>query len=95
MQTDPALGENPEVWRSGSKEVQATWKHRPDDQPTFAQLCGMLEEARPEQVLGAIPHSLVRYWILGRKFRKLALKSSGSTPFFLSGQVFLGLTMPE
>ena len=36
--------------------MEATWRHRPDDRPSFAQLVGLLEEARPEQlqaVLGA------------------------------------------
>jgi hypothetical protein len=30
--------------------MEATWRHRPDDRPTFGQLVGMLEEARPEQL---------------------------------------------
>ena len=43
--------------------MEATWRHRPDDRPSFAQLVGLLEEARPEQlqaVLGAPQRSIVR-----------------------------------
>lgn len=30
--------------------MEATWRHRPDDRPSFGQLVGMLEEARPDQL---------------------------------------------
>ena len=35
--------------------MQSTWRHKPDDRPTFAQLVGMLEDARPEQVQVIVP----------------------------------------
>jgi len=35
--------------------MEATWTHRPDDRPTFSQLCAMLEEARPDQVQVIVP----------------------------------------
>ena len=35
--------------------MEATWRHRPDQRPTFAQLTSMLEEARPEQVQVIVP----------------------------------------
>eukprot|EP00092_Neocalanus_flemingeri_P101629 GFUD01129951.1.p1 GENE.GFUD01129951.1~~GFUD01129951.1.p1 ORF type:complete len:1100 (+),score=246.67 GFUD01129951.1:50-3349(+) len=30
--------------------MEACWKHKPQDRPAFAQVLGMLEEAKPEQV---------------------------------------------
>ncbi len=33
------------------------WRHQPHERPTFSQLCSILEEARPEQVVAVSPSS--------------------------------------
>ncbi len=37
--------------------MEATWRHRPDDRPSFSQLVGLLEEARPDQLQAVLPSS--------------------------------------
>ncbi len=37
--------------------MEATWRHRPDDRPSFSQLVGLLEEARPDQLQAVLPAS--------------------------------------
>jgi hypothetical protein len=40
--------------------MEATWRHRPDDRPSFSQLVGLLEEARPDQLQAVLPASATR-----------------------------------